>query len=894
MKDRAVASSRRLGAGALALVLALVAAAVVVSLAPPELVPAGAATGPFDMSNVTDSFVAGGNWTNVVSAGWLANGHMLVLAKAGQVYDVNPATGAQSTVLDISAKVYDQGEAGAMSLLVDQAGTGFYLYYAVDQNDRLRISHFTVGSSTEQVIWNHPGLGYDEPYHIGGYLDFGADGRLYLGIGDQTRGLSQDLTNVFGKILRINTDGTTPTDNPFYDGAGPNVDAIWAYGLRNPYRGSVDTVTGRQWIADVGGNVPSTAYEELNIGARGANYGWPDCEGPVSAPKNGPVCPSGVTGPAYSYAHDPTGSQFFNRAIVGGDVYRGDLFPLSGHYLYADYPTHTFHWLKLGTDGQTPMANGLMAEVGEMLPVWLGAGPDGYVYWLSLGPGGDGQLRKLGYAGSTDGPPTITAASATPTSGTGPLAVDFTGAATSVDGSTVTYAWDFGDGTGSNQANPSHTYSDDGVYRARLSATSAGGTTSSNLITITVGAPPTATITSPADGATFDAGDVFTFNGSGFDPDTSSAITGSGLSWTVLFLHDAHSHPAATGTGSKLTFAIPRTGHDYTGNTRYLVQLTARNAAGLSTTTSITVWPNKVEIPVTSNAARTVTVDQVAANLPFAIDTVAGFRPTVAVPATECISKRVWKFASWSDGGARSHVVTAVDGLSLRATYWRTSLVCPAVAQHDPTGNFEGVSFGPSGIRVKGWALDRDSVASTTVHVYVDGRWRGVVSADRSRPDVGAAFPGYGSAHGFSGSVPAPAASGLHTVCVYAINVAGSPGTNPLLGCRPVMVDHQPTGNFEGVSFGSSGIAVRGWALDRDSVASTTVHVYVDGRWRGVVSADRSRPDVGAAFPGYGSAHGFSGTVPRPAGSGLHTVCVYAINVVPSPGTNPLLGCRTR
>ena len=521
--------------------------------------------------------------------------------------------------------------------------------------------------------------------------------------------------------------------------------------------------------------------------------------------------------------------------------------------------------------------------------MWEGAGPDGNIYWLSLGPGGDGQLRKLSYSPTM----TITTATASPATGAAPLAVTFAGAATDTDGSAITYRWDFGDGTSSTQPNPSHTYTTNGVYQARLQATSAGGTASSDPIPVTVGTPPTVAITSPADGTTFNAGTSFTFTGTGFDPDTGTALTGTSLSWNVLFLHDAHSHPGATGTGSSLTFPIPVTGHDYTGNTRYLVQLTATNASGVSTTTSITIWPNKTTVNLSSNAASTVTVDNITQNLPFGIDTAVGFQETIAVPATQCVNNATWNFQSWSDGGAISHTITAAPGMNLTATYTDSGAGCRlVVVNHDPIGNFEAVSSGLGGISVKGWTLDPDSTGSTSVHVYVDGVWSGALTADGSRPDVGAAFPGYGDAHGFSGSVPAPGASGGHWVCVYGINAAFTPGTNPLLGCRIVVVNHDPIGNFEAVSSGLGGISVKGWTLDPDSTGSTSVHVYVDGVWSGALTADGSRPDVGAAFPGYGDAHGFSGSVPAPGASGGHWVCVYGINAAFTPGTNPLLGCR--
>ena len=707
-------SSWQTGIPHFAIVVALLASAFALSGLAVNEPAASAVTGPFDPSKVVDSFVAGGTWSNVLSADFLPSGHMLVLAKAGQVYDVDPSTGAQTTTLDISNEVFNQGEAGAMDLLVDKAGTGFFVYYAVNGSDRLRISHFALGSSAEQVIWTNPGLGYDttNPYHIGGSLNYGPDGMLYLGIGDRVQGLSQDLTNVFGKILRINTNGSIPSDNPFVGVAG-DVGEIWAYGLRNPYRANFDPATGRYWIGDVGGNVAATAYEEVDLGVRGANYGWPQCEGPLGQPKNGPVCPAGVTGPVYSYGHDTAVADCcLNRAIIGGEIYHGSAFPLSGYYLYADYPTGSFYWLQLGTDGQTALANGQLTTVGTRLPVWLGQGPDGNVYWLDLGPSGTGQLRRLSYTGTLNQPPSITTASATPTSGSSPLTVNFTGAATTTDGTPIAYAWDFGDGTTSTVASPSHVYTAKGLYQARLQVTSGGGTASSNPIPITVGTPPTATITSPADGATFNAGTSFTFTGTGFDPETGTALTGTSLSWNVLMLHDAHSHPGATGTGGSLVFPIPTTGHDYTGNVRYLVQLTATNASGVSTTTSVTIWPNKTTVNLSSNAASTVTVNNITQNLPFGIDTAIGFQETIAVPASVCSAGFTWNFASWSDGGALSHTVIAAPGMNLGATYTNSGTAC---------GTIGTLRYSLSSSRAAPTALQGSSITKgTSVYIFLD------------------------------------------------------------------------------------------------------------------------------------------------------------------------------
>jgi hypothetical protein len=187
------------------------------------------------------------------------------------------------------------------------------------------------------------------------------------------------------------------------------------------------------------------------------------------------------------------------------------------------------------------------------------------------------------------------------------------------------------------------------------------------------------------------------------------------------------------------------------------------------------------------------------------------------------------------------------------------------------------------GIRFAGWAFDPDTVAPIYVWVTVDGVGRHVY-ASAPRPDIGAAFPGAGSAHGFAGTVPA--GPGRHALCVTAANVFA--GRHTPLGCRTVSVPGgTPVGNFERAVAVGGGITVSGWALDGDTTASVYVWVSVDGAGRHVL-ADATRPDVGAAFPGYGPRHGFEATVP--ARGGAHRVCATVSNV--GPGTHRVLGCR--
>ncbi|MCU0311904.1 MAG: hypothetical protein MUE36_13285 [Acidimicrobiales bacterium] len=204
----------------------------------------------------------------------------------------------------------------------------------------------------------------------------------------------------------------------------------------------------------------------------------------------------------------------------------------------------------------------------------------------------------------------------------------------------------------------------------------------------------------------------------------------------------------------------------------------------------------------------------------------------------------------------------------------------------DPFGNLELAAAGPRQIRVVGWMIDPDSTAPIDVHVYVNGAFAGLGVADRNRPDVGAAYPGFGPVHGFD--VVVPAAAGLQTVQVYAINV-GPGTTNPLIGTRSVFVGGNPFGNFEAVRDSSGAFRVSGWVIDPDTAGPVELHVYANGGGVGRAVADRDRPDVGIAYPLYGAAHGFDATFP--VARGTYDVCVYAINLA-SGNTNPLLACR--
>ena len=206
----------------------------------------------------------------------------------------------------------------------------------------------------------------------------------------------------------------------------------------------------------------------------------------------------------------------------------------------------------------------------------------------------------------------------------------------------------------------------------------------------------------------------------------------------------------------------------------------------------------------------------------------------------------------------------------------------------NPFGSHDPTALVPGGVRTSGWAIDPDSAAPVPIHLYVDGRFGGALSASGARPDVGAVFPGRGDAFGFAAVLPL--AAGSHDVCAYGLNSGGG-DANPLLGCvRTVSPGPTPFGALDLVEGGEGGVRVEGWALDPDVAAPVQVHVYVDGVPRLVTTAAALREDVGRVHPGWGPDHGFRVGVGGIA-PGTHTVCVYAINE--AGGTeNPLLACR--
>lgn len=349
--------------------------------------PAAAATLPAGFNEV---LVASG-LSSPTAMQFAPDGRLFVAEQVGRLRVVR--NGALLPTPFVTLTVNAVGERGLLGVAFDPAFASnqwVYVYYtATTPTLHNRISRFTANGDvaipgSEVVIFELDNLS-GASNHNGGALAFGPDGKLYAAVGENAFAQNaQSLNNVLGKILRINGDGSIPTDNPFYAVTSGNNRAIWALGLRNPFTFAFHPAGTSFFINDVG----EGTWEEINNGLVGANYGWPITEGPTGNPN--------FQSPVYAYTHAN------GCAIAGGAFYA----PAAPYYP-ADYTNDYFFadfcggWIRRldPAAGYTvePFATGISS------PVDLKVSADGRLYYLARGTGpATGVVYRIDFAA---GPP---------------------------------------------------------------------------------------------------------------------------------------------------------------------------------------------------------------------------------------------------------------------------------------------------------------------------------------------------------------------------------------------------------------------------------------------------------------------------------------------------------
>ncbi len=634
---------------------------------------------------------------------------LLIASQQGTLRVYRDGALRATPALDLSAQICTNSERGLLGVAVDPAFAAnhfVYLYYTRNKHASCatnapgtgpvnRVSRFTydvaadtIDSATELVlIDNILSLGGN---HNAGDLHFGADGLLYVSVGDSGCQLGDSSncggsnTNatyssiLSGKMLRITTTGAIPSGNMFVGAAGavacgtPGAEPAYdlnntkpcletfARGLRNPFRFAFKPASNAFFINDVGQNL----FEEIDDGASGKDYGWPVREG-LCANGSTTDCgapPAGMTNPIHAYDRSSgcasiTGAVFVPPGAFGSAY--------DGVYLFGDYVCGKV--FARAPSGGTPttfaQAFGGSSVVTMTFGPSLGGSGQG-LYYTTYANGG--QVHRIDFTGAVNRAPTAKLA-ASPTGGAAPLVVSFDGTGSSDPdaGDTLSFVWSFGDGATQTTTSPTttHTYTGSSNVTASLVVTDNHGLASAavTMLIYPGDLAPSVTISGPAAGDTFKANQPLALHGSATDAE-DGALPASALSWIVVRHHAAHTHPW-TGplTGPDQTIQAPPPEDLASAGNSYLeVRLTATDSRGRSTTVSRDVQPHTVALTFkTSPAGLKLVLDgTTTVTSPATVTSWEGWGMTAAASTQQDSSGTTWVFQSWSDGGAASHVVT--------------------------------------------------------------------------------------------------------------------------------------------------------------------------------------------------------------------------------------------
>jgi glucose/arabinose dehydrogenase len=608
------------------------------------------------------------------------DGRIFVAQQGGEVRIIKDGTLLSTPFISLSVENYGERGLGGIAIDPDFAVNHYiYLYYTVPSTfgnpSHNRASRF-VADGDEVVPGSETVLIDFEPLllaeiHNGGAMHFGADGKLYIGIGDNSASTTvQSLDNYRGKLLRINADGSMPTDNPYRTGSVAQR-SIWAFGLRNPFTFAIHPQTGQILVNDVG----YTLWEEINDATEpGKNFGWPEAEGNSDNPA--------FTNPTYTYAHgDGDG---VGCAITGGTFLTSPNtnYPSEyvGRYFFHDFCNQWLNYLDFSTGSavRQPFATGIPG-----FPVGLCEGKDGNLYFISRA---ESVVYKLIYT-STEAP-AVTAQ---------PISVSaFDGQPAtfrvSVSGARpMAYQWYFEGNAiaGANNATytiPSVSPAAVGWYRVVIS--NDFGSTFSDIATLTSlgpNAPPVPHILSPIHQSHYQAGTTIGFSATATDAEDGT-LPASAFSWRLDFHHNIHKHdgpPIVVGMENG-SFLIPNQGETST-NVFYRLILTVTDSKGLSHKDSVDILPDVAELTLTTDPpGLRVALNGYQTPTPISQSFVVGMLVNLSAPALQTHNGAKFSVVDWSPFVPMDGNITILPG---SASYTASFITLPAFEIDPPIYN---------------------------------------------------------------------------------------------------------------------------------------------------------------------------------------------------------------
>jgi glucose/arabinose dehydrogenase len=599
----------------------------------------------------SDTEVAGG-LSSPTAMAFAPDGRLFVCEQEGALRIIQDGRLLPEPFLTVSAD--DRGERGLLGVAFDPdfpRAPYVYVYYTSRLPIvRNRISRFTASgnravSGSEVILLDLDPLTHAS-VHNGGALHFGADGRLYAAVGDNSRSANaKELTTLKGKLLRLNRDGSIPSDNPFFTQATGSFRAIWALGLRNPFSFAVQPGTGRLFINDVG----QSHWEEINEGHAGANYGWPDTEGPTPD--------SRFRAPLHAYGHGT--STTTGCAITGGAFYNParPQFPAAytGRYFFADYCGGWIRTFNPVTGATELFASGLGA------PVDLDVAPDGSLYYLDRGRD---SVRRIHYT-ATPGAPVLLRHPVSQGVAAGRPAT-FT---VEASGTTpLSYQWqrngaDLPGATGPSLTLPSVTAADSGArFRARVSNTAGAVLSNEAVLSVLSGTAPVATLLTPLPGLRYRATEVIAFSGTAVDAE-DGPLPASAFTWRVDFHHDDHLHPFLPPTPgvTEGRFTVPDTG-EVSAHVWYRIHLTVTDSSGATHSVHRDVHPRQATLSFeTQPPGLQVALDGQPLTTPAGVDGVPGMLRPLGGVSPQVRDGVTYVFSRWLHGAPAHHDIRTPD-----------------------------------------------------------------------------------------------------------------------------------------------------------------------------------------------------------------------------------------
>jgi glucose/arabinose dehydrogenase len=587
------------------------------------------------------------------------DGRIFICEKEGRVKVFKNGAILNTPFLQVSVEKTNERGLSGIAFDPNFSSNGYvYVYYTVPgTNVHNRLSRFTANgdvavSNSEQVLIEFETA--VNSIHNGGGMEFGPDGKLYLVVGDDKVSTNaQNLNNHKGKILRLNSDGSGASGNPFTGSTAAS--RIWAYGFRHPYNFDIQPSTGRIYVNDVG----EASWEEVNDATTaGKNFGWPYVEGNSSntSYKNAVVAYPHSTGNNGGCA--VSGGAFFNPSSTN--------YPSQyiGKYFFVDYCNKWINYVDPAGGGMVNFASNLPGAL-----VAMNTGKDGNLYFLSISQNG---LYKVVYSGGSA--PVINQQPTNETVSQGQTAVFSVMAG---GASPLTYQWyknnvAISGATTATYTIPNAQTANQGSYKVIIS--NNYGNVTSNTVSLTVtsfNSKPVAGISAPSNGMLYQAGDMITFTGNGTDAEDGT-LAAANFTWEIRFHHDSHYHPGPNiPVGVKSgTFNIDVSG-ETSSNVFYRVILYVRDSKNSIDTVYHDIFPKKSKIVMSSTpAGLQLALDGQPNVTNYTVTAVEKMQRSIEAISPQTLGNTTYTFSHWSHGGNKAqNIIVPENDITYQAVF---------------------------------------------------------------------------------------------------------------------------------------------------------------------------------------------------------------------------------